>query len=254
MNTSSQLCGMQHGFNLVYIFIDNYDIQIHMAWLLTCLISLYTYRIQPPLQSLHIGHLHSKHVTATSLIVFDFVSSCTVEFDVEIRNHFWIWSKYTWEDAPPVATLFLHLARVHSAVAQRDTLLFYHLRALKKTSNLATSGSISPWHRTLLQYNSGFFSENIWGVYVNCTLKRIPVISSQSISVESWGKQISVNINEYQASPSSPILFWKVSHWVNKNTVIFDQKTKVIPSWSASVARFRGELDYMFLTPSQWMR
>lgn len=77
-----------------------------MAWLLTCLISLYTYRIQPPLQRLHIGHLHSKHVTATSLIVFDFVSSCTVEFDVEIRNHFWIWSKYTWEDAPACCNTF----------------------------------------------------------------------------------------------------------------------------------------------------
>lgn len=127
----------------VYVY---WYIQIHMAWLLTCLISLYTYRIQPPLQRLHTGHLHSNHVTATSLIVFDSFSSCTIEFDVEIRNHFRIWSQYTWEDALPVATPFLHLARVHSAVAQRDTLLFYHLRALKKTSNLATSGHHGTGH------------------------------------------------------------------------------------------------------------
>lgn len=91
----------------VYVY---WYIQIHMAWLLTCLISLYTYRIQPPLQRLHTGHLHSNHVTATSLIVLDSFSSCTVEFDVEIRNHFWIWSKYTWKNAPPVATLFLHFS------------------------------------------------------------------------------------------------------------------------------------------------
>ena len=158
MNMSSQFVWTATWFQLGCLYIDNYDI-FKYTWLGSWHVwySLYTYRIQPPLQRLHIGHLHSKHVTATSLIVFDFVSSCTVEFDVEIRNHFWIWSKYTWEDAPACCnTFFLHFSpgfilQWRSVTRSCSTTW----GPWKKPATWQLLAAFHHGHRTLLQVTTG---------------------------------------------------------------------------------------------------
>ena len=235
-----------------------------MAWLLTCLISLYTYRIQPPLQRLHTGHLHSNHVTATSLIVVDSFSPCTVEFDVEIRNHFWIWSRYTWEDAPRVARFSLHLAKGSFCSGAARHALVLPLEGLEKNQQLGnfwqhftmgTGPCFKLQHgRSVTSYNTIVgYSGNIWGVYVNMYPIRIfqwflPKVFQLRVEGNKF-PWTSMNIEEEHIFPCSgkpvkphPFLAGFPLLRVNKKPVIFfHQKPRryhrglqVLPGFGAS--------------------
>lgn len=85
-----------------------------------------------------------------------------------------------------------------------------------------------------------------WWKHMGCVCQHVPD-NQDSLGFLPKPFQLRVeenkfHINEYQAGPSSPILFLEgFSLGQQKTSHFFFTKTKVIPSWSASVARFRGE-------------